>query len=224
LVFISREFINEETKKSMNKMSATTIYFIRHGSVDNPKNIFYGRLPSFGLSTEGRQQVRALNSFFREKSITRIISSPLLRARQTSREIAKFFQSIPISISSNLSEIKTPFDGLPLSELDARNWNIYSDTQAPFEQPIDVFNRSASFIRKTIREFPGKQIIAVTHADVIVFLLLWVHGYEVNYPNKSLIEHKKIDIPFPAPASVTTLIFQDEKKHPNFEYFNNGQG
>jgi broad specificity phosphatase PhoE len=202
-------------------MSVTTIYFVRHGSVENPQNIFYGNLPSYGLSAEGLRQARALAPFFLEKSISRIISSPLLRARQTARVIAENFRQVKISTSSSLSEISTPFDGLPISEMDARNWDLYSGNQAPHEQPSDVLSRSLKFVRKTLQRYSGQQIIAVTHADVIVFLSLWANGYEVNYPNKSLIEHKKIKIQFPAPASVTTLTFQDAKMLPDFEYFQN---
>jgi broad specificity phosphatase PhoE len=206
-------------------MSATTIYFVRHGSVENPDNIFYGTLPSFGLSAEGLRQARALQSFFSDKPVNRIISSPLLRARQTAREIAGFFDSIPISTSKYLLESRTPFDGRLLSEMDARHWDIYTGTQPPHEQPMDVFNRAARFIRKTVCENPGKQIIAVTHADLIVFLSLWVHGYEVSYHNKFLIEQKKIDIPFPANASVSTFTFQEDKPLPEISYYkNDGQG
>jgi broad specificity phosphatase PhoE len=202
-------------------MSATTIYFVRHGSVENPHNIFYGTLPSFGLSVEGLLQARALQSFFSDKPVSRIISSQLLRARQTAREIAKFFNSIPISTSSYLYESKTPFDGHPISDMEERHWDIYSGTQPPYEQPGDVFSRAVKFVRKTVRENPEKQIIAVTHADLIVFLSLWAHGCEVSYHNKFLIERKKIDIPFPANASVSTFTFQEDKPLPDFSYYKN---
>ena len=36
---------------------ATTLYLIRHGEVHNPEGIIYGRLPGFGLSVRGRQQL-----------------------------------------------------------------------------------------------------------------------------------------------------------------------
>ena len=56
-----------------------------------------------------------------------------------------------------------------------------------------------------------------TDADVIVFLTLWANGYDVNFPNKSLIEHRQIAIQFPAPASVTSLSWVDvgQALHPN---------
>jgi broad specificity phosphatase PhoE len=202
-------------------MGATTIYFVRHGTVENPQNIFYGNLPSYRLSADGLRQARALIPFFLDKSISRIISSPLLRARQTARVIAENFQQAKISTSSFLLEIRTPNDGLLISEMEARNWDLYSGNLPPYEQPGDVLSRSLKFVKNTLHRSSGQQIIAVTHADVIVFLSLWANGYEVNYPNKSLIEHKKIKIQFPAPASVTTLTFQDEKMLPDFEYFQN---
>ena len=36
----------------------TCISLLRHGEVDNPQEVYYGRLPGFGLSAEGRRQAQ----------------------------------------------------------------------------------------------------------------------------------------------------------------------
>ena len=198
--------------------SLTTIYFVRHGSVHNPREVFYGRLPRFKLSAEGRRQAQAAAHFFEGKPIRAVITSPLLRARQTAQVIAAALGHTTVTVSTYLNELRSPFEGLPTREMDARNWDLYTGTPAPNEQPGDVFNRTLKFIRKARSAYPGQQIIAVTHADVIVFLSLWANGYAVNFKNKSLIEHKQIAIQFPAPASVTALSW-DDKDMPVFEYF-----
>ena len=199
-------------------MTPTTIHFVRHGTVYNPKNIFYGRLPRFGLSAEGLQLAVASGVKFAGKPIAKIFSSPMLRARQTSKEIAKAIGDVTVSVSSDLNEVRSPYDGFPIEEMEARHWDIYSGTTAPFEQPIQVLERTYRFIRKVMRTYSGKQIIAVTHADVILFLSLHTRGYEVNYRNKSLVEQKKIAIPFPAPASVTTFTWRNGQELPEVEF------
>lgn len=200
-------------------MTTTIIHFVRHGIVHNPKNIFYGRLSRFGLSREGLQLTHGLIPFFSSKPIQAIYTSPLLRARQTANVIHKGLNNIPLSISRYLLEVKSPYDGHPLADLEAKYWDIYTGTRPPSEQPMDIFNRSQRFIARTIKTHHGHQTIAVTHADNVVFLTLWAKGFDVSYASKSLIEHKQIDIPFPTPASVTTFIWNDGKTLPEVEYF-----
>jgi broad specificity phosphatase PhoE len=201
--------------------SPTTIHFVRHGTVHNPEDVFYGRLPRFGLSSEGFRQAQMLASFFTSKPIHKIVSSPLLRARQTARIIAQFLNHTHTQVTtcSYLAESHTPFDGKPIRDLVARNWDIYTGMEPPYEQPIDVFNRSFKFIQKTLKKHSGQHIVAVTHADIIVFLTLWANGYEVNFKNKSLIEHQQISIQFPSPASVTSLTWNTLQESPQFEYY-----
>jgi len=203
----------------MMSNSITTIHFVRHGSVHNPGEVFYGRLPRFKLSAEGLHQAQAAALFFKDRPIIAVVSSPMLRARQTAGVIAASLGSSKISLSSYLNEARTPFDGKPTRELDAINWDLYSGTSAPYEQPVDIFNRALRFIRQARIRYPGQQIVAVTHADIIVFLTLWAHGYAINYQNKSLIERRQIATQFPSPASVTSLSWEPTTEKPEFEYF-----
>ena len=64
--------------------AVTRISLVRHASVHNPSNIFYGRLPGFYLSK--RERLEAARSL-KDLIIEDIISSPLLRCRQTAAEI-----------------------------------------------------------------------------------------------------------------------------------------
>jgi len=199
--------------------AVTTIHFVRHGAVYNPGNIFYGRLPRFGLSQQGRQQIQALRGYFADKPIALIVSSPLLRARQTARLIAGLAGQPALKVSSLLNESHTPFDGKPIAELDARNWDIYSGAPFPYEQPLHVFQRAAKFIQRMLKNYAGQHIIAVTHADVVVFLALWANGYVVSFENKSRVEHHQLPVPFPAPASVTALSWCGSQELPQFTYY-----
>ncbi len=199
-------------------MATTTIHFVRHGTVYNPENIFYGRIPRFGLSSLGIQQASNLHTFFSGKPVSIIFSSPQLRARQTAGIIAKSFDKIDISINSKISEIRSPYDGRPIPEMIEKDWDIYTGNQPPYELPMDVFNRTNSFIQSILRSYTGKQVIAVTHADLILFVTLWGYGHEISYNNKFLVEHNMMDIQFPSPASVTTCTWEDDDVKPNIEY------
>ena len=59
------------------------VYFIRHGSVDNPQGIKYGRMEGFPLSGRGVKEAGETARFLGGRGIEIIYHSPLERCRQT---------------------------------------------------------------------------------------------------------------------------------------------
>lgn len=47
----------------------TEVFLIRHGEVDNPKNIAYGSLVDVPLTLKGMEQIRALGNEFKKEGI-----------------------------------------------------------------------------------------------------------------------------------------------------------
>ena len=64
-------------------MERTIIHVMRHGEVDNPNGVLYGRLPGFGLTELGHSMAARAAEYLVDSGadITRVISSPLLRAQ-----------------------------------------------------------------------------------------------------------------------------------------------
>jgi broad specificity phosphatase PhoE len=79
------------------------IHLIRHGEVANPEHLVYADLPGFALSSLGREQARTTGQRLAASGITRIISSPLERAIETSELIAAAIDA-PVSTDHRLSE------------------------------------------------------------------------------------------------------------------------
>ena len=78
--------------------------FLRHGEVQNVKNIMYGDIPGYRLSLDGIKQARNAGKFINENfKIDKIITSPILRARETSKLVSEFLK-VEIDISYNLYE------------------------------------------------------------------------------------------------------------------------
>lgn len=65
------------------------VYFVRHGEVENPERIKYGRLPGFPLTAKGAAEAQRLAEELWGKGIQAIFCSPLLRTRQTAQPIAQ---------------------------------------------------------------------------------------------------------------------------------------
>jgi len=66
----------------------TVVHLLRHGEVENPTKILYGRLPGFRLSSLGEQMAKAAASALASRDVTHVVASPLERAVQTAEPIA----------------------------------------------------------------------------------------------------------------------------------------
>jgi probable phosphoglycerate mutase len=186
----------------------TAISFVRHGEVYTPDSVFYGRLPRFGLSDNGKLQAFRAAEIFNGRSLAAVFSSPLLRARQTAAELITSRSHLKLRISSLLMEVGSPFDGRPGLEVDKRHGDVYTGTGESFEQPVDIVNRVLRFIRRCRRQYAGQHIAAVTHGDVIAFTVLWAHRQPLIPTHKSGLHRFGISDGYPALASITTFAFQ----------------
>jgi broad specificity phosphatase PhoE len=78
--------------------------FLRHGEVQNEKDVFYANLPGFYLSSKGEMQAKdAARKIKKLFNIEKIITSPLLRARQTASIVNEELK-IDIGVSHNIIE------------------------------------------------------------------------------------------------------------------------
>jgi broad specificity phosphatase PhoE len=93
-------------------MSDTTIvHLLRHGLVENPSGVIYGRLPGYHLSAEGRLMALAAADFFAERPVVSLFSSPLERAQETARPVAERL-GLPIVTDERLIESTNHFEGM----------------------------------------------------------------------------------------------------------------
>lgn len=198
----------------------TKITFIRHGEVHNPNKIYYGRFPRFRLSDTGRKQAAMTADYLRGECITAVYSSPMLRARQTAKAVTAVHPH-PLHISQLLNEAYTPYDGQSQQTLDAKNWDVYTGTPATYEQPIDITNRIARFIKRTRKRHEGQHIVAVTHADPFAFAVLWASNSPPSITGRKQLTKVGLADDFPGHAAAVTLTFNGKCERPtSFTYFN----
>jgi broad specificity phosphatase PhoE len=190
----------------------TTIHLVRHGEVHNPQGIFYGRLPRFGLSATGRAQAEAARDFLATRPWTALYTSPLLRARQTATIIAQSRPGLKPCRESRLTEILSPYEGQPYAVLEAIAWDLFRDVAPPYENAQAVVDRLQSVCYALVRRHTGQEVVAVTHGALVVFAQLWGRGLAFTYANERSIQ------PYPATASINSLIFDSLTDRPRFEY------
>ena len=63
----------------------TVVHLLRHGEVQNPDGVLYGRLPGFHLSPAGVVMAEHAAKAVADRDIVTIVSSPLVRARRRPR-------------------------------------------------------------------------------------------------------------------------------------------
>jgi broad specificity phosphatase PhoE len=190
----------------------TTVWLVRHGHVHNPDQIIYGRLPRFRLSDRGAEEARAAGRMMSALTFGAAYSSPLLRARQTAREILTFHPQLRLRRSPLLNEVFTAFEGQPSWVGDRRRDDYYTGVGPPYEQPADIVHRILRFFESVRRRHAGRNVVAVTHGDVVIFTMLWARGLALSPENKANLRALGFN-GYPATGSLTSFTFRTDAAH-----------
>lgn len=144
----------------------TVVYFVRHTDVENPQDIFYGRMSGFGLSHLGREQATRTARILAEEKVTALYSSPMLRARQTARIIGEPHKLRP-KVTWLLAEIRTGWQGRPFTDLDAIGYDFFSQPLHRRDETLgEIWGRIKEFTEGVRERHAGGVVVAVTHGDV----------------------------------------------------------
>lgn len=148
----------------------TRIFFCRHGTVYNPKKIWYGRLPFYHLSIEGKLQIENTAKYLQDKNIDIIYSSPLLRTKQSAEILKKKLGLNKIYFSKEILEVKSSLQGQPEDYLASINHNLFAsaDNNITGETLEDLFQRIQRFVAKITQLHKGKRIAVVSHGDPVM--------------------------------------------------------
>ena len=153
-------------------MSVTTLIIVRHGEVNNPQNVLYGRLPGFGITQTGIQQIRNTLSEIKNYLVSAIYCSPLLRARQSVAVFAGHFKHKP-KISFHFNEVNLIFDGMSLkqykSQIQPRLY-MADNIEKGQESITQIKDRMLKFVFLVKKRHALKTVLAVSHGDPIVIL------------------------------------------------------
>ncbi len=164
-------------------MSETTVvHLLRHGEVHNPGKILYGRLPGYRLSTTGEAMASAAAEWFLGKDVTRLVSSPLDRARQTAAPIAETL-SLPVEIDDRLIEAGNAFEGRAVAGgvgvfRAPRNWWTLRNPFRPSwgEPYVEIAARMIAAVEAARDAARGHETVLVSHQLPIWTVRLHLEG------------------------------------------------
>ncbi|OJS99846.1 histidine phosphatase family protein [Marinobacter nauticus] len=156
------------------------LYFIRHGETDdNRNNLWMGR-KDLTLNQTGIHQAKAAAEYLARLPIELIITSPLLRARQTAELIAQQHPRAPaVSIADWLTERDFgPYEGMKKTKAN----RIAMNASASVESMESLTNRLVAL--NNVLE-SQEHLLIVSHSGVYRCLIECL-GYQSNNKKSSL--------------------------------------
>ena len=163
------------------------IVFARHGqTAPNRDGLVLGRADP-ELTEEGRRQAARLGDALAGEPVTAILTSPLLRARQTAEAVAAAC-GVPVTVDERLVEIDwgtwegRPAASLAVADVDRRRADDSperrnADPVAPDGESLtSLTGRVESFCLDTLHD--EGHIVAVSHVSPIKAAAAWAMGVE----------------------------------------------
>lgn len=189
----------------MNEL--TKVHLLRHGEVDNPDKILYGRLAGYHLSDLGQAMAQRVADVMADRDIVSVVSSPLERARETAAPAAKAFGR-DIEIDDRLIEAANVFEGLTFGSGDgslrhARHWRHLRNPFRPSwgEPYADLAARMRSAIDSAREAAAGHEALLVSHQLPIWTVRSFIEGRRLWH------DPRKRECSL---ASVTTIAFDGD--------------
>ena len=124
------------------------LYLVRHGETSyNKKGCYYG-VTDAGLSGKGMVQAREVGRMLEGLSFQQVISSPLLRARDTARLLLEEagIKADP-SAEDSLNSLIRPDDRLMEQDFGVFEGRTYGQLQEEFPLELEAWNKDFSFYR-----------------------------------------------------------------------------
>lgn len=178
----------------------TTFHLVRHAEKIGG-NVLTGRTPDVHLSEPGRIQAEKLVLHFEREPVSRILSSPLERARETVAPLAQD-KGLGVDVVDALTEMELgAWTGHTPEELaDDPRWQRYNrfrrGTRAPNgETMLEVQARVVGALLDWRDELPDASVVVVSHAEPLRAALL-------HFAGAPLDDWARFDL---APASVSTV-------------------
>lgn len=156
-------------------MTADKAHLIRHGEVDNPYHVVYADLPGYGLSRLGEEQAEATAARLAERPVSRVVSSPLLRARQTAMAIADK-HGLAVTIDEGLTEWEggVRWAGVRWEDLDKvfpGELTDYLENPLNLEFASETISQCGARLAQTVAHLTasddGGEMVFVSHQDTV---------------------------------------------------------
>jgi broad specificity phosphatase PhoE len=189
-------------------VSRTLVHLLRHGEVQNPEGILYGRLPGYHLAASGRDMAARVAEHLAGRDVVHLVSSPLERALETAEPIAWAF-GLEVEVDPRLIEAANQFEGTRFGVGDgalrrpANWWKLRNPVRPSWGEPyLQIARRMVGAVTDARRAAEGHEAVLVSHQ-----LPIWTL--------RRFLEHRRL---WHDPrrrqcglASLTTLVYDEDR-------------
>ncbi|MFC5384248.1 histidine phosphatase family protein [Arcanobacterium hippocoleae] len=196
--------------EALDKKNLTTVHLVRHGEVDNPDGVLYGRRSGFHLTKLGQQMGQELAKAFIAggHDIRAVITSPLERAIETGTPTAEAF-GLELKNTPDLIEADNKFEGLAVNNnrlmlAHPKYWSWYLNPFTPSwgEPYTEVVARMRRAIFQGLNAARGGEAVLVSHQLPIWTMRRFIEGRPLaHHPGK-----RECSL-----ASCTSLVFSQNQ-------------
>jgi len=197
------------------------VHVVRHGEVENPKKILYGRQSGWFLSKRGEEMAKVLGEWAKPLNIGAIHASPLERAQQTAKPMADA-HGLTIKTDERLIEAANVFEGKPFGVGDGvlkrpsawpKLWNPWRPSWG--EPYVEQVNRMLAAVFDARDAANGKDAIVVSHQLPIWILRSAVEGRNfLHDPRKRICTLASVtSLHFDEDGMISDLTYQEPAKH-----------
>jgi broad specificity phosphatase PhoE len=199
----------------------TSVHVVRHGEVENPNKILYGRQNGWFLSKRGEEMAKVLGEWSKPLNIGAIHASPLERAQQTAKPMADA-HGLLIKTDERLIEAANVFEGKPFGVGDGvlrkpsawpKLWNPWKPSWG--EPYVEQVNRMLAAVFAARDAASGKDAIVVSHQLPIWILRSAIEGRSfLHDPRKRICTLASVtSIHFDNDGMVSDLTYSEPAKH-----------
>ena len=191
----------------MIKGMSSIVHVIRHGEVENPEKILYGRQPGWRLSQRGEEMAQVVADWSKSIDLGALHASPLQRAQETAAPIARA-HSLDITTDEKLIEAANIFEGQKF-ELGSgvlkhpSSWkHLINPWKPSWGEPYEEqISRMLAAVFQARDAAQGKDAIVVSHQLPIWILRSAIEGRRLIH------DPRKRECTL---ASVTSIHFDDQ--------------
>ncbi|MFA5124924.1 MAG: class I tRNA ligase family protein [Patescibacteria group bacterium] len=178
------------------KINRNNFFAIRHGEAEkNIKHVFSSGLGVYPLTANGREQIKIAIDKLKDKKISLIVSSEVLRAKETAQLIAEatgaelIFDARLNELNAGELEERSDVDGRAKEAI--AKWKTDWDAAYPGGESVrQVTERTLALYQELNEKYEGKNILLVSHEDTLKSLLGKLYGYEPSQTFGDLVAEK----------------------------------
>jgi len=153
---------------------SVTVHLVRHGEVENPAGVIYGRLPGYRLSEQGLRQAEAAADRLAEADLGALWASPLERAQETAQVLAAKHPGLEVVTDERIIESDTTVEGVGRSVMalikSPRHWWHFRNPWGPSwgESFVQIRARMLAAIDDAVAQADGREVAVVSHQTPVL--------------------------------------------------------